>query len=100
MALEFLGPLTVAALRSARRSALTWPALALLGVLALTQPWVGALNLVGVGFACASGASWGGYILLTQRVGDQLPGMQGLAISLTPPRSSSRPSVPARPSAA
>lgn len=83
VAIEFLGPLTVAALRSPRRSALIWPVLALLGVLALTQPWAGALNLVGIGFACASGASWGGYILLTQRVGDQLPGMQGLAISLT-----------------
>ena len=83
VAIEFLGPLTVAALRSHRRLALVWPALALVGVVGLTQPWVGHLNLVGIGFACASGASWGGYILLTQRVGDQLPGMQGLAISLS-----------------
>ena len=83
VAIEFLGPLTVAAVRSHRRSALIWPALALLGVVGLTQPWVGHLNLVGIGFACAAGASWGGYILLTQKVGDQLPGLQGLAISLS-----------------
>ena len=83
VAIEFLGPLTVAALRSHRRSALVWPALALLGVVALTQPWMGRLDLVGIGFAVASGVSWGGYILLTQRVGGQLPGLQGLAISLS-----------------
>ncbi|WP_197676275.1 EamA family transporter [Nakamurella panacisegetis] len=82
VAIEFLGPLSVAALRCHRQSALLWPALALGGVLGLTQPWVGHLDLVGCGFAVASGISWGGYILLTQRVGSQLPGMQGLAISL------------------
>lgn len=83
VAIEFLGPLTVAALRSHRPAALFWPALALVGVIGLTQPWVGHLNLVGIGFAAASGVSWGGYILLTHRVGTQLPGLQGLAISLS-----------------
>lgn len=83
VAIEFLGPLTVAALRSHRRSALAWPALALVGVVCLTQPWVGHPNLVGIGFAVASGMSWGSDILLTQRVGVQLPGLQGLAISLS-----------------
>lgn len=82
VAIEFLGPLTVAALRSHRRAALIWPALALVGVIGLTQPWAEKLNLVGIGFAVAAGASWGVYILLTQRVGTQLPGLQGLAISL------------------
>ena len=83
VAIEFLGPLTVAAVSSSRRAALLWPAFAAAGVLALTEPWVGHLDLLGLGFAAASAVSWGGYILLTRRVGEALPGLQGLAISLT-----------------
>jgi len=82
VAIEFLGPLCVAAIRAHRRSALIWPALALVGVIGLTRPWTGQLNLAGIGFALAAAALWGGYILLTQRVGAQLQGLQGLAISL------------------
>jgi inner membrane transporter RhtA len=81
-AIEFLGPLGVAAVRSHRRSALIWPAFALLGVIGLTEPWHGRLNLAGVGFAVAAGAGWAAYILLTQKVGAQLSGLQGLAMSL------------------
>lgn len=82
-AIEFFGPLGVAAIRSHRRAALLWPALALAGVLGLTQPWTGHLNVAGAGFALASAGSWGAYILLTQRVGAQLDGLQGLALSLS-----------------
>jgi inner membrane transporter RhtA len=81
-AIEFLGPLAVAALRSHRRAALAWPALAMIGVIGLTEPWHGRLNLGGVAFAMAAGAGWAVYILLTQRVGAQLSGLQGLAMSL------------------
>jgi len=81
-AIEFLGPLGVAAIRSHRRSALAWPALALAGVIGLTEPWHGHLNLSGVGFAVAAAFGWAGYIVLTQRVGAQLTGLQGLAMSL------------------
>lgn len=55
----------------------------LAGVLGLTQPWTGHLNVAGAGFALASAGSWGAYILLTQRVGAQLDGLQGLALSLS-----------------
>ncbi len=81
-AIEFLGPLGVAALRSHRPAALAWPAVAMIGVIGLTEPWHGRLNLTGVAFAVAAGAGWAGYILLTQRVGAQLSGLQGLAMSL------------------
>jgi inner membrane transporter RhtA len=81
-AIEFIGPLGVAALRSHKRSALVWPAIALVGVIMLTQPWHGRLDLSGVGYAVAAALSWAGYILLTQRVGAQLEGLQGLALSL------------------
>jgi inner membrane transporter RhtA len=51
-------------------------------VIGLTEPWHGQLSPAGVGFAAAAALGWGGYILLTQRVGAQLHGLQGLAMSL------------------
>lgn len=82
VAIEFLGPLTVAAVRAHRRSALIWPALALAGVIALTEPWVGDTDLVGVLLALIAGAGWGSYILLTQNIGDRFSGLDGLAITI------------------
>ncbi|GAA1257836.1 EamA family transporter [Oryzihumus leptocrescens] len=81
-AIEFLGPLGVAAARSHRARQLVWPALAAVGVLLLTRPWEGTADLVGVGFALAAAACWAAYILLTQAVGDEVSGIQGLAVSL------------------
>ncbi|MGF9754554.1 EamA family transporter [Microvirga sp. 0TCS3.31] len=80
-ALEFLGPLTIAVWRS-RGVGRSWAALAAVGVLLLTQPWTGAADPVGV--ACALGAAvcWAAYILLTQRVGDAVSGLGGLAVSM------------------
>jgi inner membrane transporter RhtA len=121
VAVEFLGPLTVAALRSHSRRALAWPALALIGVVVLTEPWTGAIDPVGVGFALLAGIGWGSYILLTQRVGDRFSGITGLSITVpvapsplpssaspkppaisapasSPPRSGSGCSTPSRPS--
>jgi len=81
-ALEYLGPLAVAVARSGGRRLLVWPALAAVGVLLLTQPWHGHVDLVGVGFALGAAACWATYILLTQRVGDAVTGLSGLAVSL------------------
>jgi inner membrane transporter RhtA len=80
-ALEFLGPLTVSICGpgSGRgRSA----AIAGVGVVLLTQPWHGGTDPVGLALALAAGACWGGYILLTQRVGDRVTGLSGLAVSM------------------
>lgn len=82
VALEFLGPLAVAVARSGRRRNLLWPALAAVGIVALTEPWHGGTDPVGIGFALVAGVGWAAYILLTQHVGDALSGIQGLAISL------------------
>jgi len=82
VAIEFLGPLTVAALNSRSRRVLVWPATAFIGVLLMTEPWQGAINLPGIGFAALSGVCWGLYIVITQHVGDRFAGIQGLAISL------------------
>lgn len=80
-ALEFLGPLGVALARG-RGGVRTWPALAAIGVLLLTQPWAGGADPVGVAFALAAACCWAAYILLTQHVGDRLPGLTGLAVSM------------------
>lgn len=81
VASEFLGPLGVAVLRG-RDSTKVWPVIAAVGVLLLTEPWHGALDPAGVGFALAAAAAWALYIVLTQRVGDEVAGLQGLAISM------------------
>lgn len=80
-ALEFLGPLGVAAWRG-RGVARLWSALAAIGVVLLTQPWTGGADSVGVAFALGAAACWAAYILLTQRVGDQIARIAGLSISM------------------
>ncbi|MET7397919.1 EamA family transporter [Dactylosporangium sp. NPDC005572] len=79
VAIEFLGPLGVAVARGRAR---LWPVLAALGVALLTEPWHGGTDLVGIGCALAAAVCWAGYILLTQRVGDEVGGLRGLAVSM------------------
>jgi inner membrane transporter RhtA len=81
-ALEFLGPLGVAVVRGRGRGRLIWPGVAAVGVLMLTEPWAGTVDPVGVMYALASAACWAAYILLTQRVGDEVVGINGLAVSM------------------
>ncbi|GAY16822.1 DMT family transporter [Mycobacterium sp. shizuoka-1] len=81
-ALEFLGPLGVAVVSGSGRGRWMWPAPAAVGVVALTRPWQGGIDAAGVGFALAAAACWAAYILLTQRVGDRVSGLQGLAVSM------------------
>lgn len=82
VAIEFLGPLTVAAVRSRNRRSLAWPALALVGVVLLTSPWAGAVDPLGVLEAALAAAGWGIYIVLTQRVGDRFTGIRGLSLTV------------------
>lgn len=82
VAIEFLGPLTVAAMRSHERRQLAWPALALAGVVMLTQPWQGDVNAAGVAFAALGALGWGTYIVLTQHIGDRFSGISGLSITI------------------
>jgi len=82
VAIEFLGPLTVAAIRSHSARALTWPALALVGVILLTEPWSGTADLLGICFAVLSGTCWATYIVLTQRIGDLFTGITALSLTI------------------
>ena len=80
-ALEFLGPLGVAIARG-NGATKVWPGVAAVGVLLLTEPWHGGADPIGVAFALAAAACWAAYILLTQRVGDKVAGITGLAVSM------------------
>ena len=80
-ALEFLGPLGVAVWRG-HGAGRRWALVADDRVLCMTQPLTGAADPVGVAFALAAAACWAAYILLTQRVGDHVTGIKGLAISM------------------
>jgi len=81
-ALEFLGPLGVAVATAGGGRRMLWPALAAVGVLLLTQPWSGDVDMIGVLFALGAAVCWACYILLTQRVGDAVVGANGLAVSM------------------
>jgi inner membrane transporter RhtA len=81
-ALEFLGPLGVAVANGKGGGRVLWPGLAATGVVLLTQPWAGDVDSIGVMFALASAVCWACYILLTQRVGDEVAGINGLAVSM------------------
>jgi inner membrane transporter RhtA len=81
-ALEFLGPLGVAVAHGKGRNRIIWPGLAAAGVVLLTEPWAGGVDPVGVLFALGAAVCWAIYILLTQRVGDEVAGINGLAVSM------------------
>jgi inner membrane transporter RhtA len=48
----------------------------------LTRPWTGDIDATGVLFALSAAVCWAAYILLTQRVGDRVAGLNGLAVSM------------------
>lgn len=84
VALEFLGPLSLAIATSRRRLDLVWAALALAGILLLT-PFTGlsaALDPVGVAFALLSASCWVGYIVCGQRTGAAVPSHVTAAIGV------------------
>ena len=83
---EFLGPLTLAAVLSRRLRDLVWVLLAAGGVVLLGAAdgvgGGGRLDPAGIGFALAAGVCWAGYILASARVGATVPGQGGLGGAL------------------
>ena len=82
VALEFVGPLSVALLGSRRALDLLWVALAALGIVALTRPGGHGLNGLGVALALLAGVLWGAYIVLNARLGRAFEGATGLALAM------------------
>ena len=81
---EFLGPLTLAALTSRRVRDLSWVLLALAGVvlLGVTSQDTAGISLTGLVFALVAGTFWALYILIAARVGSAVPGQGGLAVAV------------------
>lgn len=83
--IEFLGPLTLAARLSRRRSDAVAVGTALLGVVLISQvataPWA-ELDLVGVALAGLAGVCWAGYIVTSARTGAHFSGLDGMAIAM------------------
>ena len=82
VALEFVGPLSVALLGSRRRVDLVWVALAAAGIVALTRGGAHGLNVLGIGFALLAGTLWGAYILVSARVGRAFERGTGVALAM------------------
>ncbi len=83
VALEFVGPLTVAMLGSRRLLDLLWVAFAAAGILILTHPSGHALDGLGVALALLAGVFWGAYIILNARLGQVFPGVTGLTLAMS-----------------
>lgn len=83
VAIEFIGPLGVAAFNSRRVSHFGWVALAAAGI-ALLSPLSGIdLDPIGILFAVLAGTGWALFIILSTRVSSRIPGHDGLAIGMT-----------------
>jgi inner membrane transporter RhtA len=81
-AIEFLGPLGVAAAQMRRWYHVLWPVLAAIGVGLLVHDSEGwSIDLLGAAFALLAGGGWASYIVMSKRVGRLFSGHDGLAMS-------------------
>jgi inner membrane transporter RhtA len=87
--IQFVGPLSLAAVLSRRVRDLGWVVLAVTGVAILGFAGSGhtaaggSLSLVGVAFALVSAAFWAMYVLTGSRASSAVPGCGGLAVAMT-----------------
>jgi inner membrane transporter RhtA len=80
---EFLGPLLLALVQTRRLFDLLWALAAAAGVVLLGAGSGGSAPLGGLALALIAGLCWAGYIVLSARLGQLVPGTGGLAVSLT-----------------
>lgn len=90
VAVEFLGPLSVAVVGSRRPLDLVWVVCAALGVALLARP-SGSVGLLGLTFALSAAACWGAFILLAKRAVTRMDPLEvtilmllGASVVLTP----------------
>ena len=81
VSLEFAGPLTLAVAGSRRPIDIVWALLAAAGIVALTHAGSGGVDGLGIALALLAGCLWGGYILLSARVGRTFDRGSGLALA-------------------
>ena len=80
--IEFIGPLTIAAIGSRRPRDLVWVGLAALGI-AIFGAGPTKVDALGFGLALLAGACWAVYILSTVATGRRWAGVDGLAMAST-----------------
>ena len=78
----FIGPLLLALAQTRRLVDLLWALLATSGVVLLGLDTTTGIPLSGLALALLAGLFWAGYILASAHLGQQLPGMDGLAVAL------------------
>lgn len=83
VAIEFLGPLGVALAASRRWLDISCVILAGTGILLLAPDIGTALDPIGVLYALAAGVCWGGYVVVSQRIGKAVEGGVGLALAMS-----------------
>ncbi len=79
---EFVGPLLLALVQTRRLTDALWALLAASGVVLLGADTSGGAPLPGLALALLAGCFWAGYILASARVGQVLPGLDGLPVAL------------------
>ncbi len=82
VAIEFVGPLTVAVAGSRRLLDLLWVVLAATGIVALTHGTGHGVDALGVFLALIAGCFWGTYIVLNARLGRAFEGSTGLTFAI------------------
>ena len=81
VAIEFVGPLGVAAITSRQIREFVWIGLALAGLVLLTPSIGTELDPVGVALALAAGVGWASFVLISPRVSAAV-GSPGLALAM------------------
>lgn len=83
VAIEFIGPLSVAVFSSPNIKQLGWVCLAGLGIV-LLSPFSGSdLNTPGIILALMAGTGWAMFIIIAARVGKQVEGNTGLVLGMS-----------------
>ena len=83
VAIEFTGPLGLAAIMSRRLLDFLWIALAAFGIF-LLSPFAGSeYDFLGIMFAAIAGVGWAMFVVLSGKIGRIFPGNLGLAIGMS-----------------
>lgn len=80
--IEFLGPLTLSLVHTRRWRDALWAVLALAGVVLLGVGPSAVTSVSGIVFAVLAAVCWAGYIVMNRHVGQAIPGVDGLAVSM------------------